>query len=143
MSLDTIYLQRTADLAKSCPPSDTAFAVWAIIITSDGSEFTWYSRELWEKDHAEEVAIQKAIDAGKNLTGAIIYSSLEPCSERASKPKSCSALIIEHGFKKAIFGALEWTEFVENCTGMEDMKAAGVEVVYQPITEEQDTLTQA
>jgi len=127
---DTKLLQEAIELSKRCPPSKTAFSVGAIIITEDGKKFTWYSRETWPIEHAEEVAIQKAQEAWASLVHAILYSSLEPCSERASKEKTCSQLIIELGFKKCVFAVLEDTRFVADCRGKENMENAWIEVIH-------------
>lgn len=127
---DISLLERTLELANKCPASETAFSVGVIVITLDGEQFSWYSRETGVIEHAEEVAIQKALDAWKSLVDAILYSSLEPCSHRASKEISCSQLIIQHQFKKCVFAALEDDTFVSNCRGKEDMQEAGIEVVH-------------
>lgn len=131
--VDCFYLYESVKISRQCPRSDTAFSVWVIIITADWQEFSGYSRETWELNHAEEEALYKAISAWASLLGATMYSSLEPCSIRSSKPFSCSQIIIEHWFKKVVFGEYEWIEFVENCTGAEDMKLSGIEVLYIPI----------
>ena len=64
-------------------------------------------------NHAEEEAIQKALHAGCSLHGATIYSSMEPCSTRKSKPLSCSALILHHGLQRVVFATYEPSHFVQ------------------------------
>ncbi len=127
---DISLLEKTLELANKCPASETAFSVGAIVISTDGQEFSWYSRETGAIEHAEEVAIQKALDAWKTLVDATLYSSLEPCSHRTSKEVSCSQLIIQHKFKKCVFATLEDDTFVADCRGKEDMQEAGIEVVH-------------
>ena len=69
----------------------------------------------------------KAIQAGSRLTGATIYSSMEPCTTRKSKPASCSELIILHRMKRVVFAAHEPPTFV-TCLGETVLQQAGIEV---------------
>ena len=69
----------------------------------------------------------KAIQAGSRLTGATIYSSMEPCTTRKSKPASCSELIILHRMKRVVFAAYEPPTFV-TCLGETVLQQAGIEV---------------
>jgi pyrimidine deaminase RibD-like protein len=127
---DTDFLEQAIALSACAPPSATAFAVGCVIVDSDGNVIvTGYSRELGEHWHAEEVALSKA--AGTSLAGATLYSSLEPCSTRKSRPVSCTQLIIEAGIPRVVFALREPPTFVD-CCGAELLAAAGVEVVEMP-----------
>lgn len=86
-SEDRKYLMQTIELANLCPSSDTAYSVGALIVTRDGQIFEGYSRKTSDINHAEEEAILAAQQAGAQLEGATIYSSMEPCSTRSSKPR--------------------------------------------------------
>ena len=125
--VDREYLQRAIEESKKCTPSESSYRVGAVIVTALGEEFVGYTHETNNVNHAEEEAIKKALDKGAELTGATIYSSMEPCSKRSSKPKSCSELIVEHGFKRAVYAFAEPVHFVD-CEGDELMRRAGVEV---------------
>ena len=122
-------VKQAMSLSAKSPDSDTAFSVGAIIETTDGTRFTWYSRETGETEHAEEVAMQKAIRAGKSLVGAILYCSLEPCSERASKSICCAQIIIMHQFAKVFISEREDSTFVDDCQWVEMLEKAGIKVV--------------
>lgn len=124
---DIEFLQRAIEESRKCRPSDSAYCVGAVIVTADGEEFAGYTHETNSVNHAEEEAIKKALATGAELKGATIYSSMEPCSKRSSKPKSCSALIIEHGFKRALYAFAEPAHFVD-CEGDSLLRQAGVEV---------------
>ena len=124
---DRAYLRRTIDLARMCPPSETAYSVGALIVTPDGRQFTGYSRETAPDNHAEEEAMLKALRAGAPLKGCVIYSSMEPCSSRKSKPLPCSELIIRHEMARVVFAAYEPDRFV-NCCGERKLTEAGIEV---------------
>ena len=108
-------------------PSPTSYRVGAVIVTADGRQFEGYTHQTSSLNHAEEEAIARAEAAGASLAGATIYSSMEPCSKRASKPESCSALIIRKGFSRVVFALREPDCFVR-CTGADDLRAAGIEV---------------
>jgi 5-amino-6-(5-phosphoribosylamino)uracil reductase len=111
---------------------DDRYSVGAVVVTMDGQEFDGHTGETDPLNHAEEEAIAKAVAAGVDLKGATIYSSMEPCSTRASKPVSCSQLIIEHGFRRLVFGLREPDRFV-NGTGAQMLSDAGIEILEIPM----------
>lgn len=115
------------ELSKSSPRSEGAYSVGAVIVTEGGEKFTGYSRETSSDNHAEEEAILKALEAGCSLKNATIYTSMEPCSTRKSKTKSCSTLIIEHALKRVVFASYEPDTFVV-CHGEYILRKAGIEV---------------
>ena len=80
---------------------------------------------------AEMFSIAKALAAGAELRGAAMYSSMEPCSRRASEPESCTQLIIRHGFARAAFALYEPDCFV-CCRGALTLREAGVDVRAYP-----------
>lgn len=124
---DYARLEEAIALAENSPRSDTAYSVGALVVTRDGQRFTGYSRESAPDNHAEEEAILKAEKVGCSLEGATIYSSMEPCSTRKSKPLSCSALICRHRMGRVVFAAYEPVHFVR-CCGGRLLKEAGIEV---------------
>jgi len=128
---DRFWLGRAVELAGRCPRSDTAFAVGAVIVGPDGRELAQgFSRAGDERDHAEEYALA-TLPPGTDLTGGTIYSSLEPCSARASRPRTCTELIIAAGLSRVVFAWREPAVFVD-CQGAELLAAAGLAVVELP-----------
>ncbi len=70
------------------------------------------------------------------MRGASIYSSMEPCSSRASEPESCTQLLIRHGFVHVAFALYEPDRFVD-CCGALALRAAGIDVrAYSDLGEE-------
>lgn len=129
---DHARLRRAIELSRNCPPSDTAFSVGAIVVDADGNEIaTGYSRESDPHDHAEEAALAKLAPGDPRLSGATIYSSLEPCSARASRPRSCTDLILESGIPRVVFAWREPSIFVD-CVGAETLRATGRTVIEFP-----------
>ena len=129
---DRARLMRAIELAQSCPPSRTAFSVGAVIVEVGGAVIaTGYSRETEPHDHAEEVALAKLDRGDSRLDGATLYSSLEPCSSRASRPRSCTELILATPISRIVFAWREPDLFVD-CRGAELLRASGREVVEMP-----------
>jgi pyrimidine deaminase RibD-like protein len=84
-------------------------------------------REFDIHDHAEESALRKVARNGPRLTGATMYSSMEPCSIQASRPVSCTKLILAAGLRRVVFA---WQEANVRCgRGAETLRGAGIEVI--------------
>lgn len=129
---DHMWLRAAIDLSNLCPVSESAFAVGAFIIGPTGLEISrGYSRETDSKVHAEESALAKITDAGMDLSTATIYSSLEPCSFRKSRPLPCSQLIIASGIRRVVIAMREPPLF-EYCNGVEELQEAGIDVIEIP-----------
>jgi riboflavin-specific deaminase-like protein len=126
---DWRWLRTAVELSRSCPPSTTAFSVGAIIVDGSGAEIArGYSRETDPVSHAEEVALSRVDSEDPRLRSATLYSSLEPCSKRASRPWTCSELILAAGIPRVVFALREPGTFVVG-EGAERLAGRGVEVV--------------
>ena len=130
--IDMRWMAEAIVLSWRSPPSQTAFSVGALIVDGTGAVLAeGWSRPQNPHDHAEEAAI---LALGPNWTappGTTLYSSMEPCSTRASRPRSCSQLILAAGISRVVFAWREPTLFVEG-RGAELLAASGVEVVEVP-----------
>jgi diaminohydroxyphosphoribosylaminopyrimidine deaminase/5-amino-6-(5-phosphoribosylamino)uracil reductase len=128
--VDGRWLAYAVELGRRCPPSATAFSVGAVIVGADGATALaeGWSRATDPRDHAEEAALRAFSPGGPRLAGATIYSSLEPCSARASRPRTCTELILAAGIGRVVFAWREPALFVD-CQGAELLAAAGVTVV--------------
>ncbi len=116
---DLRWLREAIELSRCSPPSDGAFSVGAVLVSGGEILTTGFSRERDQHDHAEEVALAKAAEAGlaggrpeaglasPGLAGATMYSSLEPCLRRLSRPRSCAQLIVAAGIRRVV---LAWRE---------------------------------
>ena len=128
---DLHWLREAIELSRCCPPSQSAFSVGAVLVSDAGKVIaTGYSRERDPKDHAEEVVLARAA-ADPLLTGATLYSSLEPCLARASRPRSCAELIIGAGVPRVVIAWLEPPLFAAG-GGAGALRRAGVTVVEIP-----------
>ncbi|MEV5387475.1 dihydrofolate reductase family protein [Streptomyces sp. NPDC052721] len=135
---DRHWLRTACELAALCPPSETAFSVGAVVVAADGTELArGHSREGTDPVvHAEEAALAK-IDAGDaRLAGATVYSSLEPCARRASRPAPCAELILRAGVRRVVTAWREPDTFVAGADGRGVLVAGGAQVVVLPELEE-------
>jgi riboflavin-specific deaminase-like protein len=128
---DTRWLEAAIDLSRRCPPSTAAFSVGAVIVADDGVVVAeGWSRETDALVHAEESALAKA-EGDPRLRAATLYSSLEPCGRRRSRPRTCAALVLAAGVPRVVFVLREPAVFVDG-RGAEELRAAGVTVVELP-----------
>ncbi|MFD6193454.1 dihydrofolate reductase family protein [Streptomyces sp. NPDC060275] len=128
---DRHWLRLACELAELCPPSDTAFSVGAVVVAADGSELArGYSREGGDPVvHAEEAALAKVDPEDPRLARATVYSSLEPCARRASRPAPCARLILDAGVRRVVTAWREPDTFVAGADGSGVLTAAGAAVV--------------
>jgi diaminohydroxyphosphoribosylaminopyrimidine deaminase / 5-amino-6-(5-phosphoribosylamino)uracil reductase len=130
---DREWMVKAIGLSRNCQPSEGAYSVGAIIVDKDGQVLsTGYSREDDPKVHAEEAALKKLPEGDQRLKKATIYSTLEPCSERKSRPGSCAQLILDAGIPRVVLAWREPDLFVTDCRGIELLEQAGVEVIELP-----------
>ncbi|MER5351127.1 deaminase [Kitasatospora sp. NPDC002551] len=130
---DLAFLRRAVELSRRCPPSETAFSVGAVVVAADGTVLAeGFSREADGHDHAEEAALGKLPAGDPRLRGATVYSSLEPCGQRASRPVPCAELLIAAGVPRVVVAWREPSTFVAETRGAARLEAAGVELVELP-----------
>ncbi len=129
---DLTWMAKAIELSWRSPPSQTAFSVGALIVDGSGALLSeGWSRPQNPQDHAEEAAIRALGPGWSAPPGTSLYSSMEPCSSRASRPRSCTQLILAAGITRVVFAWREPNLFVEG-RGAELLAAAGVEVVEVP-----------
>ncbi|MEU9669409.1 dihydrofolate reductase family protein [Streptomyces bobili] len=136
---DRHWLALACELAAACPPSRTAFSVGAVVVAADGTELArGHSREAGDPVvHAEEAALAKIGPADPRLAGATVYSSLEPCARRSSRPAPCARLILDAGVRRVVTAWREPDTFVTDADGSGLLAAAGADVVVLPEYEAQ------
>ena len=146
---DHQWMELAIGLARLAPQSPVAYSVGAVIVGADGAELSrGFSREGGDPHvHAEEAALGKLDPGDPRLAGATIYSTLEPCSQRKSRPRSCTALILatraaaagrlpgpggNAGIGRVVIAWREPGLFVADCQGVELLTQAGIEVAELP-----------
>ncbi|MHA6759980.1 dihydrofolate reductase family protein [Streptacidiphilus sp. PAMC 29251] len=130
---DRHWLRLAVAESQLCPPSATAYSVGAIVVAADGTELArGHSREDDPRSHAEEVALAKLDPEHPGLAGATLYSTLEPCSRRASRPVPCAQLIRASALRRVVVAWREPGLFVADCQGIELLEQAGLTVLECP-----------
>ena len=77
--------------------------------------------------HAEANAITKVARSHNSSEGSTLYVTSSPCLE-------CAKLIIQAGIKRVVF-----SEYYRICEGIELLQKAGIETVYLPLENSEDT----
>ncbi|MFF7949439.1 dihydrofolate reductase family protein [Streptomyces griseorubiginosus] len=128
---DHHWLALACELAAQCPPSRTAFSVGAVVVAADGTELArGHSRESGDPVvHAEEAALAKIAPDDPRLPSATVYTSLEPCTHRASRPAPCARLILDAGVRRVVTAWREPDTFVTGADGTGLLTGQGVDVV--------------
>ncbi|HEY6788984.1 MAG TPA: dCMP deaminase [Trebonia sp.] len=146
---DLRWMELAIELAWRAPQSLAAYSVGAVIVGADGAELSrGFSREGGDSHvHAEEAALGKLGPGDPRLAGATMYSTLEPCSQRKSRPRSCTELILATraaaagrlagsggnlGFGRVVIAWREPGLFVADCQGVELLARAGIEITELP-----------
>lgn len=130
---DHFWLSEAIRVSRLAPAVPDRYAVGAAIVAGDGTLLaTGYTGETRPHHHAEEEALARlAGRPGLDLSGASLYTSLEPCTTRRSSPASCTRLILDAGVGRVV---LAWREPIlfADCDGVETLRRHGVEVVELP-----------
>ncbi|NUK32275.1 hypothetical protein HRW12_00490 [Streptomyces lunaelactis] len=121
------------ELSLQSPLAEGAFSVGAVIVDENGDEVAHgYPREGGDLHvHAEEAALAKVAQESR-LLGGTIYSTLEPCSQRKSRPLSCTQHILQSGLARVVIAWREPSLFVHDCQGVEILTAPGATVIEIP-----------
>jgi len=94
------------------------------LIVKDGQIIGRGYHQRYGDHHAEVNAFQ---DAGKNVAGATLYVTLEPCCHKGKTPP-CVDSILEHKIKRVIIGAVDSNPLV-SCQGINYLQSKGIEVI--------------
>jgi diaminohydroxyphosphoribosylaminopyrimidine deaminase/5-amino-6-(5-phosphoribosylamino)uracil reductase len=118
------------DVSRECVPVPGAYSVGAVLVGEDGREIArGWSRESDPHVHAEESALSKVPADDPRLASATLYSTLEPCSERRSRPRTCTQLILSTAIPRIVIAWREPSLFVDDCQGFENLVAEGRTVI--------------
>jgi diaminohydroxyphosphoribosylaminopyrimidine deaminase/5-amino-6-(5-phosphoribosylamino)uracil reductase len=112
-------------------------AVGAVIIDPSAQRIiSCASTSPGGRPHAEALALAQAGDAA---LGATLYVTLEPCSHWGATPP-CADAIIAAGITRVVYGVADPDPRVSG-TGLERLRAHGIEVVETPLAREALWLT--
>lgn len=129
------FMKLAVEEAQKCEETTTAFSVGAVLVKDGEILETGYSRELPGNTHAEQCALEKYF--AKNgvtdvPTGTVIYTTMEPCSERLSGNLPCVDRILKTCIKTVFVGVLEPDTFIKKNVGLEKLSEKNVSYVRVP-----------
>ncbi|WP_430791839.1 dCMP deaminase [Actinoplanes sp. G11-F43] len=127
---DHAWLTEAIRVSRLAPPVPDRYAVGAVVVDHHGRALaTGYTGEGHPHFHAEEAALVKL--TGQDLSRTVLYTSLEPCTTRASRPLTCTRLLLDAGIRRVV---LAWREplLFADCDGVETLRRHGVEVAELP-----------
>lgn len=76
--------------------------------------------------HAEVTALRRAAEAGQDLAGATLYSTLEPCAH-VGRTGPCATAVADSGVRRVVLGMLDPDPQVHG-RGVAILEEAGIEV---------------
>jgi pyrimidine deaminase RibD-like protein len=103
--------------------------VGAVIIKDGNILGSAFRGQFGDGDHAEFTLLEKILK-GQDVSGATLFTTLEPCTHR-NNHKPCSDWIIEKGIKHVFIGLLDPNPKIYN-NGCKKLRAAGIDVDYFP-----------
>lgn len=133
-------MELAIEQARKCGETQTAFSVGAVLELDGEVLETGYSRELPGNTHAEQSALEKyfAKTGERDVPeGTVIYTTMEPCSERLSGNLPCVDRILGTRIKTVFVGVLEPDTFVKVNTGLRKLEEKQVEYIQIPGYEEE------
>jgi pyrimidine deaminase RibD-like protein len=109
---DIPFIEEAIKEAKRCPRDDPRIPRLAALLVRDGREIARvYRCELHPDEHAEYMLLRRKLQNPSHASGATLYVTLEPCSDRRFHEKydkkSCAEHIIESKISRVIIGTLD------------------------------------
>jgi len=122
------YMELALDEArKSNHEDERPHPMVGTIVVKDGKVLEAGHRgELGRGDHAEFTVLEKKLK-GIPLSGAVVFTTLEPCTERTEGKTPCADRIIERGISKVYIGMLDPNPKIQG-NGMRRLRSANIDV---------------
>lgn len=129
--MDIRYMKRALKLAKKGIGYTRPNPLVGAVIVKDGRIIGEGYHQIYGGHHAE---IDAFMNAKENVSGAVMYVTLEPCSHYGKTPP-CVNAIVEKGIKKVVIGLKDPNPLVAG-RGIEMLRSNGIEVVTGVLEEE-------
>jgi len=92
---------------KSRPEDDRIHPKVGVVVVKDGKVISQGHRgELCAGEHAEYTVFERKL-RDKNLSNAILYTTLEPCIERSHKKLPCAKWVVKRRIKQVVIGIID------------------------------------
>lgn len=132
------YMRRAIELAKKGRGRVNPNPLVGAVIVKDGQIVGEGYHECYGQLHAERNAIAHAKALGKDIAGATIYVTLEPCSHYGKQPP-CALALIEEKIVRVVVGSDDPNPLVSG-RGYEMLRKEGIEVITHFLKEECDAI---
>ena len=107
------------------PPKITPF-VGALLVVDGVPLANAYRGEIAAGDHAEFTLLETKL-GGRVLAGSVLYTTLEPCTERGVGKTECVQHIIQRQIKRVVIGILDPNKDIRG-EGFFRLRESGIEV---------------
>lgn len=120
---DREFAARAIDEARKSPGNTRVGAV----IAREGTLLVAGHKDEVLKLHAEQVALQKANEAGIDVRGASLYVTMEPCANHRTNRVSCAELLTDAGISVVHIGEYDPNPQI-NRLGWKHLRDHGVQL---------------
>jgi diaminohydroxyphosphoribosylaminopyrimidine deaminase/5-amino-6-(5-phosphoribosylamino)uracil reductase len=124
--VDAVYVARACELALRGAGSTSPNPCVGAVIVRDGNTLGEGYHHVRGAPHAEVEAIDDARRRGRDIRGATLYVSLEPCDHHGATPP-CTDAVVDAGIARVVIGASDPNPKM-NGKGARKLRAAGVDV---------------
>ena len=116
-------MERALELARSVVGATSPNPSVGAVVVKDGMEVGWGTTSPPGQNHAEVNALKQA---GASASGAVLYTTLEPCNIFGRTPP-CTRAIIDAGIAQVNVAAIDPNPLVSG-SGCAELRSAGIDV---------------
>jgi pyrimidine deaminase RibD-like protein/NTP pyrophosphatase (non-canonical NTP hydrolase) len=108
LQADRLYTRLALDEARKCTAEDDRTHPFVGAVAIRGTELlgTAYRGELKPGEHAEYTLLEQKLPE-ERLSGATVYTTLEPCTSRTHPKVPCAERLLERGVARVVIGMLD------------------------------------
>lgn len=108
MTDEITFMRLAVDTARKCAPEDDrAHPRVGVVVVKSGRQIAVSHRgELSPGEHAEFTALERRLPE-ETLAGAVVYTTLEPCTTRNHPKVPCAERLIERKVARVVVGMLD------------------------------------
>lgn len=132
--IDWKLMSKAIELANRSIPEDQRPHpnVGALLADQDGKVIaTAFRGQFGRGDHAEFLLLEKAKEAGFDLSGLTLYTTLEPCTSRGHRKKPCATRVCESGIRTVVIGMVDPNPQMRGL-GILRLQSSGIDVHLAP-----------